>query len=161
MRMQKTVSLSLLLFTLLSAVLAGCGAFGTPASTDATEPPNGSVTPGPQPVDVIITLKDNKIVPSKTTFLPGTTYVFYVANGGKKHHGLVIVPAAVNVTQMTATQFQQAALFTVADLPPGQSSSVEYTFPTTSAGTSYQMTSPLPGDYKAGLILAITVKASS
>jgi uncharacterized cupredoxin-like copper-binding protein len=161
MRIQKTVSISLLLFTLLSAMLAGCGAFGNPASANPTEAPNGSVTPAPQPVDVVITLQDNKILPSRTSFSPGATYVFYVANTGKKHHGLVVVPSALNVSQMTATQFQQTALFTVNDLAPGKSSSVEYTFPATSAGASYQMTSPLPGDYKAGLILAITVKASS
>lgn len=156
MRTQKTVSISLLLFTLLSALLAGCGALTSTASPDITV-----IATAPPPTDVVVTLDDKKIVPSRTTFSPGVTYDFFVANSGKKHHGLAVVPSSLNVTQMTAAQIQQSSLFIVADVAPQKGASVTYTFPATSAGVSYQMLSPVPGDYKAGLSLAITVKTSS
>ncbi len=154
MRTQKTVSVSLLLFTLLSAFLAGCGALVNTANPDDT----ALVTPAAQPTTVVVTLEDNKIILKQTAFSPGVTYEFIVANAGQKHHGIAILPSGLNVTQMTAAQLQQAALLIVADVAPTKGATVTYTFPTTSAGASYQLTSPVPGDFKAGLTLAITVK---
>jgi len=157
MRTQKIVSASLLLFTLLSALLAGCGALTNTANPEDT----ALVTPAAAPAIVVVTLEDNKIILKQLAFAPGVTYEFIVANAGQKHHGIAILPSGLNIMHMTAAQLHQSALLIVDDVAPAKGTTLIYAFPTTSAGASYQLTAPVPGDFKAGLTLAITVKTSA
>ncbi len=160
MRIQKTISLFLLFFTLLAVLLTACGGGNTSSDTNSQDntSANTTETPVQLPAGVTIALKDAQIVSSQTTFKPGVAYSFVVANVGKKHHGFVIVPTTVNVAQMTTADLQKSALVFVDDLAPGKTATMNYTFLASAVGVSYVMTSQLPGDAKAGLKVSISVK---
>lgn len=155
MKIQKVLSIFLLSFVLLLA-LAACG--GTSNNTDTGLPPTDTVPVPPNPVDDIITIFDNKIVSSVTTFKPGVPYTFYVRNFGKKHHQFVLLLSALDGSTMTSDQLKKASLVIVPDLAPQGTNTINYIFPASTAGQSYQMVSYLKGDYSAGLKLLVTVK---
>ncbi len=155
MKIQKVSSIFLLSFVLLLA-LAACGGS---ANSDTGLPPTDTAVPLQNPVDDVITIFDNKIVSSVTTFKPGVPYTFYVRNQGEKHHELVLLLSALDGSTMTADQLQKAALISVPDLAPNGTNTIDYIFPASTAGQSYQMASYLKGDYAAGLKLLVLVKS--
>src|SRR5215467_6236548 len=118
MNSQKTIRLVLLALILLLA-LAACG--GTDTSSQDDTSTTAATTPLPQPVDVIVSIRDNKIAPSQTTFSPGVPYHFVVANLGKQDHGFVIVPTTLNVGQASKDDLHKAALVIVDSLAPQKS----------------------------------------
>ena len=155
MKVHKTVSVFLLLFALLLG-LAACG--GPSDNSSADNSLSATVTPMPTiPPDIIVVLKDTKIVSTVTTFKPGLPYRFILRNVGKKHHQFVILSTTLSVASMTGNQLQQAALVYVADVAPNGAQIVDTTFPASAVGGSYQMASYLSTDYQAGLKLPITV----
>jgi hypothetical protein len=157
MKIQKVLSIFLLSFVLLLA-LAACGGPGSSSADDGL-PPTDTVVPLQNPVDDVITIFDTKIVSSVTTFKPGVPYTFYVRNFGKKHHQFVLLLSALDGSTMTPAQLQKAALISVPDLAPEGTNTIDYIFPASTAGQSYQMASYLKGDYTAGLKLLVTVKS--
>jgi len=160
MNSQKTIRLVLLALILLLA-LAACGGGDTSSYTGSqdTTSTNATTTTPPTPTYDIVSLKDTKIVPSLTTFSPGVPYRFIVANVGKKDHGFVILLSALNVSQMSKDDLHKAALIIIDNLTPHQSMIVDYTFPASALGQNYEMTSPMPADFQAGLKVSITVTA--
>ena len=158
MKIHKTISIFLLLFALLLG-LAACGGSSTSSTTlpDDNLPATDTAIASPPP-DIVVVLKDAKIVSTVTTFQTGVPYRFIVSNQGKKDHQFVILSASLNVASMTGNQLQQAALAFVKDLAPGKSAIVDVTFPASAIGNGYQIASYLQTDYQAGLKLPITVK---
>jgi hypothetical protein len=155
MKIQKTVSISLLLFALLLG-LAACGGSTSTSSSSADSLPATDVMPTPPP-DIIVILADSKITSTVKTFKPGVPYRFLVWNQGKKDHEFVILSTALGVASLTGTQLKQAALVYVADVAPNKSKIVDFMFPASAVGQSYQMASYLPNNYQAGLKLPITI----
>src|SRR5215831_17481595 len=160
MNSQKTIRLMLLALILLLALAAcGGGDTGSDTSSQDTTSTNAATTTPPNPTYDNVSLKDTKIVPSLTTFSPGIPYRFIVANVGKKDHGFVILLSALNVAQMSKDDLHKAALIIIDNLTPHQSMIVDYTFPASALGQNYEMTSPMPADFQAGLKVSITVTA--
>jgi hypothetical protein len=156
MKIQKALSIFLLMAVLLLA-LAACGGSTSPSNNSSSSPAT-TVTAPPNPVDAVVTIFDNKIASSVTTFKAGTPYTFYVRNLSKKHQQFVILLSALSGSTMTQDQIQKASLVIVQDLAPDMGTSVDYVFPASTIGQNYQMISYLNGDFATGLKLPISVK---
>ncbi|HET8853841.1 MAG TPA: hypothetical protein VFN02_15075, partial [Ktedonobacteraceae bacterium] len=89
MKIQKAVSISLLLFALLLGMVA-CGGSSTSSSTDDSLPATDTAV-ATLPPDIIVVLKDTKIVSTVTTFKPGVPYRIVLANQGSKDHQFAVL----------------------------------------------------------------------
>ncbi len=157
MKIQKAVSISLLLFALLLGLAACGGSSSTSSSADDSLPATDTAVPTIPP-DIIVVLKDTKIVSTMTTFKPGLPYRLVLSNQGNKDHQFAVLSANLDVTHLTATQLQQAALAYVRDVAPGKSAIIDLTFPVTTVGVSYEMASYPKSSSQGGVILPIAVK---
>ena len=126
-----------------------------PAATEppATEPPASSGT-GTQ---VDITLADNTIDSSLTTFQVGVPYTFVITNSGRRGHNFNISTPVSVVGSLDAAL--ESALLAVpqSDLGPGASVTVEYTFPDSAAGQNLEFSCLIRMHYQMGMLLPITV----
>jgi uncharacterized cupredoxin-like copper-binding protein len=178
--MKKNVSLSILVLIMLLATACGSTTPATtqiptqPAATDmiATEP---AVTEAParepaatqsSPTEVAaigtgtqvdVTLADNTIDSSLTTFQVGVPYTFVVTNAGRRGHNFNISTPVSEVGSLEAAL--QTALLAVpqAQLGPGASVTVEYTFPDSAAGQNLEFSCLIRMHYQMGMLLPITV----
>lgn len=162
--MKKIVPLSILVLIMFLATACGSA---TPAATQAptqpaaTEPPSqsnptevGSVNTGSQ---VDITLADNTIEASLTTFQIGVPYTFVITNTGRHAHNFNIstpVSEAGSLSDALAT-----ALLKVDQnqLSPGASVTIEYTFPGSAAGANLEFSCLIRRHYEDGMLLPIMV----
>ena len=141
-------------------------ATGTPLPTAteivATEVPT-EVTPGvgiPQTGDgtqINITLADNSLSPSMFTFKVGVPYTLMITNTGNSPHNFNISPpvSAVGTVQSAMNN----ALLTVPEekLEPGESVTVQFTFPETAAGKQWEFACLNKRHYEDGMHVAINV----
>ena len=124
-----------------------------PTQSGATETPGASGN-GTQ---VDVTLADNTIDASMTTFQVGVPYTFVVTNTGQHAHNFNINPPVA-----VAGSLQQAldsALLAVPQeqLAPGQTATVEFTFPDTAGGQLLEFSCLIRRHYEDGMKLDITV----
>jgi uncharacterized cupredoxin-like copper-binding protein len=133
---------------LLVLVLAACG--GATGSTS----PSGSRTP------VQVTETDFKIASSVRTFTPGTSYHFVVTNNGQTVHEFMIMPKAEgSMSDMPMSHMDSMALAKVDNIASGQTKTLDYTFPSSTAGSRPQFACYYPGHYEAGMGLDVTVNS--
>ena len=124
-----------------------------PAQPAATEAPSSSGS-GTQ---VDITLADNTIDSSMTTFQVGVPYTFVINNTGRHAHNFNIntpVDAAGGLDKALDT-----ALVVVPQeqLGVGASTTVEYTFPDSAAGQQLEFSCLIRRHYEDGMKLTISV----
>lgn len=132
-------------FALLLSALTACGGMGSAA-------PAGSIP-------VQITETDFHIASSVTTFLPGKTYYFIVTNQGKAMHEFMIMPgSAGSMNGMSMGSMDKSAFASLGMIDPGQTQTLEYTFPTSAAGSHLEFACHFPGHYEAGMKLDVVVK---
>lgn len=141
----------LVFITLLGAVLlAACG----PAKAEDQTNANG-------PVTVSVTLTEFAIKSTTTQFKPGMQYHFIVKNEGQIAHEFMIMPesAMMGMEDMTMENLDQLAYMMIpqAQLPPGASATMDYTF-TETPKESVEMVCTLAGHLEAGMRATITVK---
>ena len=133
---------------------AACGSpapAATPAGSGATE---ASVASGNQ---VDITLADNTIDASTTTFQVGMPYTFVITNAGRHAHNFNINPP-VAVTGSLEGALNSALLVVPQEqLSPGQTATVEFTFPDTAAGQLLEFSCLIRRHYDDGMRVDITV----
>jgi uncharacterized cupredoxin-like copper-binding protein len=133
---------------LLVLVLAACG--GATGSTSSS----GSRTP------VQVTETDFKIASSVRTFTPGTSYHFVVTNNGQTVHEFMIMPQGMgNMGGMSMGDMDSMALAKVDNIASGQTKTLDYTFPSSVAGSHPQFGCYYPGHYEAGMKLDVTVNS--
>ena len=129
-----------------------------PAATEAQTQPGATesvpVTGGNQ---VDITLADNTIDTSMTSFQVGVPYTFVITNTGQHAHNFNINPP-VSVAG-SLEQALDSALLAVpqGQLSPGQSTTVEFTFPDTAAGQLLEFSCLIRRHYDDGMKVDITV----
>jgi uncharacterized cupredoxin-like copper-binding protein len=170
-KMKKTFPI---LIMLVMFFVTACGST-TPAATQAptqpaaTEPPTqsgateaptqGGATEAPAATgnQVDITLVDNKIDASTTTFQVGIPYTFVITNKGKHAHNFNINPP-VSVAG-SLDQALNAALLAVPQeqLGPGASATVDFTFPDSAAGQLLEFSCLIRRHYDDGMHVDITV----
>jgi uncharacterized cupredoxin-like copper-binding protein len=132
---------------LLLLVLAACG--GTTGSTSSS---------GAQQVQ--ITENEFKIDSPVTTFSSGATYHFVVTNTGKTAHEFMIMPKSEgSMSGMPMQNMDKMALVAIDNISPGETKTIDYTFPSSTANSHPQFACYLPGHYEAGMKLDVNVKA--
>lgn len=154
------------LLTVLALTLAACA---SPASTQppAVEPP---ATDAPaQPVatetlpasgganEVVITLADNTLESSQTSFQAGVVYTFVITNNGSRKHNFNINPPTSVAGSLDAALAQALLIVTRDHLGPGQTYSVEFTFPASAIGQPLELSCLIQRHYDDGMRLNITV----
>jgi uncharacterized cupredoxin-like copper-binding protein len=156
--MRNTLLLSAILIA--TVVLAGCG---SPAATQAPAPiasPTTAATPttaAAAGTQVEVTLADNTIESSLTTFKAGETYTFVINNSGRHAHNFNISTPVEEAGSLDAAL--QSALLVVqqSQLPVGGSATVTYTFQASAVGTNLEFSCLIARHYEDGMRLPITV----
>jgi uncharacterized cupredoxin-like copper-binding protein len=166
-KMKKITPLfSILLVMFLAVACASPTPVATQAPTQpvATEPPTQpAATEAPTQVPVTgenqvdVTLADNTIDASMTSFQVGVPYTFVITNTGQHAHNFNISPPV-----SVAGSLQQAldsALLAVpqSQLGAGQTATVEFTFPATAAGQLLEFSCLIRRHYEDGMKVDITV----
>ena len=156
-------SISILLFLLV--VLAACG--GTSSNTGmnmgGSPMPSGTMgttTGGTGMTTVQVTETEFTIGSSVTSFMPGTTYHFVVKNLGKTAHEFMMMPKSEGAMNgMSMGEMDRMALARIETIAPGETKTVDYTLPSSSAGSHPEFACYLPGHYEAGMKLGVSVRA--
>lgn len=164
--MKKIVSLSLLVLVMFLVTACGgstsAAATQAPAQPAATEPPSqsnpteaGAVDSGTQ---VAITLADNTIESSLTTFQAGVPYTFVITNTGRRAHNFNINPPVSVVGSLDAALDNALLVVKQEQLSPGASVTVEYTFPESAAGQTLEFSCLIRRHYEDEMFLPLTVR---
>ena len=130
-----------------------------PAATEnvATEPAATEPAASGTGTQVDITLADNTIDSSLTTFQVGVPYTFVITNAGRHGHNFNI-STPVDLAGSLDAAFSSALLAVPqSDLGPGASVTVEYTFPDSAAGQPLEFSCLIRMHYQGGMLLGITV----
>src|SRR5512142_1584023 len=141
--------------------LAACGTSAAPSQSVPTTASGGSSNNQPSSAggatEVDVTLADNTIQSSLTTFKVGVPYRFVIINNGNHLHDFNIstpvdkagsLDAALNTALLTVPQDK---------LPMGGGTTVTYTFPASAAGQDLEFSCLIRRHYEDGMRLAITV----
>ena len=161
----KRISFVFVIALALLSVTA-CGS-ATPAATQpptevaATQPPTQAATEAPatsgNATQVDVTLADNTIKSSLTSFQVGVPYTFVITNTGRRGHNFNISTPVSEAGSLDAAL--QTALLAIpqAQLGPGASVTVEYSFPDSAAGQNLEFACLIRMHYQMGMLLPITV----
>ncbi|MEJ5224377.1 MAG: hypothetical protein WHV44_07965 [Anaerolineales bacterium] len=124
----------------------------TPAGSDATS--------ANDKIQVKVTMGDNWIMSDITTFKVGQTYVFNITNTGNRVHNFNINKPAAELTTSAIQAAYDGALLRVpnAQLGPGASVSVEFTFTQPAAPGELEFSCLIERHYKSGQVLPIIVE---
>lgn len=156
-----------LLIMLVMFLVAACGSPATtatqaPSQPAAKAPSQSSATEAPATSasgnQVDVTLADNTIDASTTTFKVGVPYTFVITNAGKHAHNFNINPP-----ESVAGSLEEAlnkALLAVPqeELGAGQSVTVNFTFPDSAAGQLLEFSCLIRRHYEDGMKVDITVE---
>ncbi len=129
-----------------------------PAMTEApTEPAATESVPVTGSTQVDITLADNTITASMTSFQVGVPYTFVITNTGRHAHNFNINPPVSTAGSLDAAL--NGALLAVPQdqLAPGASATVEFTFPDSAAGQQLEFSCLIRRHYEDGMRVDITV----
>jgi uncharacterized cupredoxin-like copper-binding protein len=112
----------------------------------------------PSPVRVTVTLTEFKITSSTDTFKVNVPYHFVVTNQGSVEHEFYIMPP--ESAQISQDQVKKDALAGIpsAQLQPGKSATLDYTFTNAAPPGTLEFACHLPGHFEAGMHLPITVQ---
>ncbi len=121
----------------------------TSSSAQATASANGT--------EVDVTLADNTIDSSLTTFKVGVPYTFVIKNTGRHAHNFNI-NTPVSVAGSLDAALSSASLAVKQDqLPVGATVTVEYTFPDSAVAQQLEFSCLIKRHYEDGMKLVITV----
>jgi uncharacterized cupredoxin-like copper-binding protein len=110
------------------------------------------------PVTVNVTASEYKFESSMTNFKVGVPYHFVVTNQGTMEHEFMIIkpePSSVGSEQLDSDAL---AHIEEADLQPGETQSVDYTFLQAYPEGSLEFACHLPDHYEKGMHTSIVVK---
>lgn len=134
-----------------------------PAATEAapTARPQPTVTetvPTAVPeTQVTITLADNTLTASQTSFQAGVPYTFVITNNGSRVHNFSINPPVSAAGSLDAALSQALLVVTRDQLGPGATATVQYTFPDTAVGQLLEFSCLIQRHYDDGMKQEITV----
>jgi uncharacterized cupredoxin-like copper-binding protein len=174
--MKRTALFSLLIITVLA--LSACGSPAPVAEPTAPPEPTaqptnsapeptapipteGSPTEAPPPAEaptrVEITLADNTIASSLTSFQAGASYTFVISNNGRHEHNFNISPPVALAGGYGEALAQALLAVDETQIPPGSTTSVDFTFPAAAAGADLELSCLIRRHYEDGMRLDITV----
>lgn len=152
--MKKFVPLTVMATAML--VLAACGS-RTATQSDSSTAPAAPAAPAANGTQVKITLADNTITASQTTFQAGVPYTFVITNQGNHTHNFNISTPVSTAGSINAAQASALVSVPEEKLRPGSIVSVQYTFPVSSVGTQLEFSCLIQRHYEDGMRLAINV----
>ncbi len=117
----------------------------------STMPPDGAAT------TVKVTLVDNSITSSLTTFKAGTPYTFVIRSNARHEHNFVIAPPVALAGGYAEALGQALLAVDETQVPPGGSFSVNFTFPESAVGATLEFSCLIKRHYEDGMRLDITV----
>ncbi|MBV6396977.1 MAG: hypothetical protein HFACDABA_02581 [Anaerolineales bacterium] len=120
------------------------------AATDTSAAPTGGN-------EVIITLADNTLESSQTSFQAGVVYTFVITNNGSRKHNFNINPPTSVAGSLDAALAQALLIVTREHLGPGQTYSVDFTFPASAIGQPLELSCLIQRHYDDGMRVNITV----
>jgi uncharacterized cupredoxin-like copper-binding protein len=106
---------------------------------------------------VDIQLADNTITPSLTTFSVGVPYTFVITNTGKHVHNFNINPPVSEAGSLDAALNNALLAVPQDQLGPGQTATVQFTFPDSAAGNPLEFSCLIKRHYEDGMKVSITV----
>jgi len=121
-----------------------------PSSTQASSASNAAT-------EVDVTLADNTIQSSLTTFKVGVPYTFVVKNTGHHAHNFNISTPVSIAGSLDAAASSALVSVDQNQLAVGATATVQYTFPATAAGVQLEFSCLIRRHYEDGMKLAITV----
>src|SRR6185503_2769476 len=162
--------IAILLLIVIPMLLAACGS-ATPVATQppATQPPATELAATEAPAateppvvsgtgkQVDITLADNTIDSSLTTFQVGMPYTFVITNTGRHGHNFNISMPVSIAGSLDAALASALLAVKQSELGPGASVTVEYTFPDSAVGQPLEFSCLIRMHYQDGMLLGITV----
>ena len=163
--MKRIALLLVVIFTVIFATACGGSAptqalvVAQPPATEASirpaaTEPSAAATGG---TEVKVTLADNTIESSLTTFQVGMPYTFVITNNGNHAHNFNI-SQPVSIAGSLDAALQNALLAVPKNqLGGGAQVTVEYTFPDSAASAQLEFSCLIQRHYDDGMNLAITV----
>lgn len=122
-----------------------------PSQSGATEAPAASAN------QVTITLADNTIEASTTTFQVGVPYTFVITNSGRHAHNLNINPPVSVAGSLDAALNSALLAVPQEQLGVGATATVDFTFPDSAAGQLLEFSCLIRRHYEDGMHVDITV----
>ena len=157
-------------FALLLVASLALTACGSPAPAEepsnvepaATDAPASPVVTEAAPasgggVEVIITLADNTLEASQSTFQAGVLYTVVITNNGKRKHNFNVNPPISAAGSLDAALAQALLIVTKDKIGPGQTFSVDFTFPASAVGQPLELSCLIQKHYDDGMKVDITV----
>ena len=148
-------------------LITACGS-PTPTATQATAQPAATEAPTQSAAteapaasgggtQVTVTLADNTIEASTTTFQVGVPYTFVITNSGRHAHNFNINPP-VSVAGSLDEALNKALLAVPQEqLGVGKTATAEFTFPDSAAGQLLEFSCLIRQHYEDGMHVDITV----
>jgi uncharacterized cupredoxin-like copper-binding protein len=166
MRRPLLICLLLTIATLLSACGNPSLATDTPPAatsaptqlpTQATASSSPTTATTGNPIQVDVTLADNTIESSLTTFQAGVPYTFVIKNEGRHAHNFIISQPVAEAGSLDAAL--QGALLAVpqSQLPVSATVTVDYTFADSAVGANLEFSCLIRMHYEDGMWLTIAV----
>ena len=162
--MKKIILFIILFMLVLTAACASPAATATQAPTQpvATEIPTESALTEPPATaangtQVDITLADNTIDASMTTFQVGVPYTLVITNEGRRAHNFNINPPVSVAGSLDAALDSALLIVPQEELGAGQSTTVEFTFPESAAGQLLEFSCLIRMHYEDGMKVDIIV----
>lgn len=150
---------------LVMFLVTACGsatptATQAPAQPAATEPPTQSgatEAPAASGNQVTVTLADNTIESSTTTFQVGVPYTFVITNSGRHAHNFNINPPISVAGSLDAALNSALLAVPQEKLGVGATTTAEFTFPDSAAGQLLEFSCLIRRHYEDGMHVDITV----
>lgn len=152
--MKRTVLLSVMLAATLLLTACGSGAAPAASASGSSSSVQSSAGGG---TEVDVTLADNTIQSSLTTFKAGVPYRFVIINNGNHLHNFNINTPVDKAGSLDAALSTALLSVTQDKLPIGGGTTVTYTFPASAVGKDLEFSCLIRRHYEDGMRLPITV----
>ncbi len=153
--MKRKVLLSLAVAMLI--FLAACGTSAPAPQAAAAGSSVNQVASSGGATEVDVTLADNTIQSSLTTFKAGVPYRFVIVNNGNHVHNFNINTPVDKAGSLDAALSTALLSVTQDKLPIGGGTTVIYTFPASAVGKDLEFSCLIRRHYEDGMRLQITV----
>ena len=128
-----------------------------PAATEAATQAGATEAPAASGNQVTVTLADNTIDASTTTFQVGVPYTFVITNSGRHAHNFNINPPISVAGSLDAALNSALLAVPQEQLGVGKTATVEFTFPESAAGQLLEFSCLIRQHYEDGMHVDITV----
>jgi len=128
-----------------------------PAATEAPAQSGATEAPASAGNQVTITLADNTIESSTTTFQVGVPYTFVITNSGRHAHNFNINPPVSVAGSLDAALTSALLAVPQEKLGVGATTTAEFTFPDSAAGQLLEFSCLIRRHYEDGMHVDITV----